>query len=149
MCDEGIHTPPGRWLRAWRMLWAAPCSLVGLLLGLPLWAGGGRLQRIGPTLEISAPPRRRERPARWPRLPFGAITFGHVIIGRSEAELTRLRRHERVHVRQYERLGVLFFVAYPAASLWAALRGRPPYRDNAFEVEARAAEGVERDDAST
>ena len=33
------------------------------------------------------------------------------------AELDRLRRHEQAHVLQYERWGLLFFVAYPAESL--------------------------------
>ena len=45
--------------------------------------------------------------------------------------------HEQAHVRQYERWGVFFFVAYPAASLWQLLRCRRPYIDNWFEVQAR------------
>jgi hypothetical protein len=41
-----------------------------------------------------------------------------------------------VHVRQYERWGVLFFPLYAASSLWQLARGRDPYRDNRFEREA-------------
>ena len=65
--------------------------------------------------------------------------MGHVILGVSATELDRLRAHEHVHVRQYERLGVFFFVAYPLASLVARARGRCAYRGNRYEVEAYAA----------
>ncbi len=71
-------------------------------------------------------------------MPFAAMTFGHVILGVSHEELARLRAHELVHVRQYERLGVLFFAAYPLASLVAWARGGCPYLGNRFEVEAYA-----------
>lgn len=71
-------------------------------------------------------------------LPFSAITFGHTILAISLPDLVRLRTHELVHVRQYERLGPLFFIAYPASSLLAVLRGRHPYRENWFEMEAFA-----------
>jgi hypothetical protein len=54
--------------------------------------------------------------------------------------LERTRAHERVHVTQSERWGVLFPVAYLAASAVIALRGGDPYRDNPFEQEARSAE---------
>jgi len=73
-------------------------------------------------------------------LPFSAITFGHVVVATTEAELHRLRAHEHEHVRQYERWGILFFVAYPLASVWQLLRGHRPYMDNWFEVQARARE---------
>jgi hypothetical protein len=43
-------------------------------------------------------------------------------------------------VRQYERWGAFFLLAYPAASLWQLLRGRRAHRDNPFEIEARDAE---------
>jgi hypothetical protein len=49
-----------------------------------------------------------------------------------------VRRHERVHVAQYERLGPLFFIAYGASSLGAWCRNGCPYRDNRFEQEAFA-----------
>jgi hypothetical protein len=49
-----------------------------------------------------------------------------------------------VHVRQYERYGVLFFPAYLAASLAALASGGDPYVDNRFEREAFAAEAPRR-----
>ena len=55
------------------------------------------------------------------------------------AELDRLRRHEQAHVLQYERWGLLFFVAYPAESLRQWQCRRRPYIDNRFEVQAREA----------
>jgi hypothetical protein len=72
------------------------------------------------------------------RLPFVAVTFGHVVLARSEADQGRLRVHERVHVAQYEAWGAFFLLAYPAESLFQFLAGHHPYRDNRFEVSARA-----------
>ena len=119
------------------LLWAAPCSAVGLALAAPLLLLGGRARPRAGTLEVSW---RHDaaacgRLAR--RLPFEAITLGHVILGVTAQALERSRAHERVHVRQYERWGLLFFPAYAASSLWQWLRGRRPYWDNAFEIEAR------------
>lgn len=72
----------------------------------------------------------------WARLPWQGITFGHVILGTCQPTLQALRSHEWVHVRQYERWGPFFFLAYPLSSLWALLQGRHPYWDNAFECAA-------------
>ncbi len=57
--------------------------------------------------------------------------------------MTCCRAHEHAHVRQCERWGVLFPLAYVVAGLYAAFRARrftAYYWDNAFEREARAAE---------
>jgi hypothetical protein len=122
----------------WRYLWAAPCTLVGVLLGSVAWLLRARWRVVQGVLEVSLL-NRPPGPARPRRdtLPFRAITLGHVVIGVDAAELRRWRAHEHVHVRQYERWGLLFFVAYPLASLWQLLRGRRPYWDNPFEVQAR------------
>jgi len=69
-------------------------------------------------------------------LPFAAITLGQVIVGVSSAELELLRLHEHIHVRQYLWFGPLFFVAYPLASLVAALRGKGAHSGNLFEAQA-------------
>ncbi len=127
-------------------IWAAPASLVGLLLAASLLAGRG----LGRGLDRGQ--------ARWHsgvlevaggfpgwllsrRLPFSgpvaAITFGHVVLACSPEALAATRRHERVHVAQYERWGGLFFLAYPLASLYAWIRGKHPYLDNVFEIKAR------------
>ncbi|NDP49327.1 MAG: hypothetical protein GZ085_13265, partial [Sulfuriferula multivorans] len=69
-------------------------------------------------------------------------TLGHVVVGLSQEALDATRIHERVHVRQFERWGVLLLVLYPLAGLYAWLRGGCPYRDNVFEQEARLAESA-------
>jgi len=114
-----------------RYLWPAPWSLFGLALGAAMLAAGGRVRRVQGALEFSG--------GALARLPGAttAITFGHVILGRSAAGLDALRAHEQVHVRQYERWGPFFVPAYLAEGAWQWLHGRQAYRDNRFEVEAR------------
>ena len=127
---------------AWiRYAWAAPASLVGLALGLVALAAGGSARRVDGTLEISGGALTRVVRSIPSIEHFAAITLGHVIVGQDEAALACCRAHERVHVRQYERWGVLFFPLYAASSLWQLLRGRDWYRDNRFEVEARGLAG--------
>jgi hypothetical protein len=121
-----------------RILWASPCSVVGLALGAVVLLLGGSVRRVGCVLEFAPHRGRAPSTSRLRRLPFSAITFGHVILGVSRQDLVQLRAHELVHVRQYERLGLLFFVAYPISSVLAAATGRCPYRDNRFEMEAFA-----------
>ncbi|HEY8102435.1 MAG TPA: signal peptide prediction [Burkholderiaceae bacterium] len=120
-----------------KLLWASPCSLVGLIFGAIVLLCGGSVGRSSGTLEITF--RTSQAPgrtlARW--LPFRAITLGHVIIAITRQELDLLRAHERVHVHQYERWGIFFFVAYAASSAWQLISGRNAYWDNYFEVEAR------------
>lgn len=132
-------------LRTLQIAWAAPCSAIGLGLGVVALLIGGRARRVAGVLEFSLPEHGRIGRALAARLPFAAITFGHVVCGVSTEQLARLRAHERVHVRQYEVLGPLFLLAYPLASLVAAARGRPAYRGNWFEVQARRAGAVARD----
>jgi hypothetical protein len=67
---------------------------------------------------------------------IAAITLGHVVLAQRQEDLDRSRRHERVHVRQYERWGGLFPLIYLGASLVVLLRGGNAYRDNPFEREA-------------
>lgn len=73
----------------------------------------------------------------FPPMPIAAITFGHVILARTAADLARCHQHELVHVRQYERWGPFFPPLYLLASLAALGRGGHPYLDNRFEIEAR------------
>lgn len=65
-----------------------------------------------------------------------AITFGHTVLARSLSDLEASRAHERIHVAQYERWGILFIPLYLGCSLWLMLRGQSPYWDNPFEREA-------------
>ena len=119
-----------------RYVWAAPATLVGLACAALAVAAGASARRVEGTLEVAGG-RVRDFVMRLPEgCRFGAITLGHVIIGLDAGALERSRSHERVHVRQYERWGVLFFPLYAASSLWQWARGRDPYRDNRFEREA-------------
>ena len=138
-------------LRIAMYLWALPVTLIGLLVVLIARSSGGVQQRVDGVLEAAG-----GWPARVLRrgFPFSgsvaAITLGHVVVGVSLAALDSTRAHERGHVRQFERWGVLMLVLYPLAGLLAALRGGHPYLDNVFEREARAAEvATPRQAAST
>jgi hypothetical protein len=127
-----------RWLR---VCWAAPCSVVGLAFAVVLVGFGGRARRVRGTIEVAWRPSVHSCGPVAQQLTFRAITFGHVILGVTAEELARMREHERVHVRQYERWGPVFFLAYPLAGAWQWLNGRDPYWDNPFEVQARAGGG--------
>jgi hypothetical protein len=131
-------------LRAFLYVWAAPASAVGLVCVLAARAAGARMQVMDGTLEVAGggigPA--IERLPRW--MQFHAITLGHVIIGVDEARLAACRAHERVHVRQYERWGVLFFPLYFASSLIQLALRRDPYWDNHFERQARQLSDVQQ-----
>ena len=122
----------GTLLRISRYAWASPCSAVGLLLAIPMLAAGGSTRLTSGVLEITL-----YRSERKQRISFSAITFGHVVLVRDAKTLDTLRAHEFEHVKQYERWGLLFFLAYPASSFWQLLKGRNPYWFNYFEVQAR------------
>ncbi len=68
-----------------------------------------------------------------------AITVGRDIWAWRPLEPRELR-HELEHARQWRRHGPLFAVRYLAASYRAWRRGGAWYRDNPYEVAARAAE---------
>ena len=124
--------PPRRLLA---YLWAAPVTLLGLLAGLLAYLLGATVKRRHGVIEIAG--NSRTPVLRSISRQFEAITLGHVIVGRNHGTLTRWRSHEHVHVRQYERWGVLMPLLYLLASVWAWLTGKHFYWDNVFEVEAR------------
>ena len=72
-----------------------------------------------------------------------AITIGPVVLAWRDLDSVELA-HELAHVRQWRQHGVLFIPRYFLASRRAARAGGDRYRDNVFEVEARAAEEVAR-----
>lgn len=123
--------------RALGYVWAAPWTLMGLALGVPLLLGRERARVVHGVLEIHGPVLAWLL-ARLTALPGGvdAVTLGHVVLGRDADALERTRAHERVHVRQYERWGPLFIPAYLVASMWASARSGHFYRDNPFERHA-------------
>jgi hypothetical protein len=119
-----------------KLLWASPWTLWGLGVGLLALLGGGRMQRTGRVVEFWGP-----GPAFFLRtFPLvrnaQAVTFGHTVLARDHASLVATRRHERVHVGQYERWGPLFVPAYLSWWVYLSLRKKDPYWDNPFEREA-------------
>lgn len=127
-------------MRTLRYAWASPATLVGLLLGAIALALRGRVRRVDGCLEFDGG-RLRDAIARLPGpCRFCAITLGHVIVGVDARSLDAVRAHEHVHVRQYERYGLLFFPLYLGSSLVQLAQRRDPYRDNRFEREAFAAD---------
>jgi hypothetical protein len=119
-----------------RLVWALPWTLLGLAVGLAALLTGGGGRRVGRVLEFHGGILQRLLR----RVPIAggaaAMTLGHCVIARTQADLDRSRRHELVHVAQYERWGPLFVPAYLASSAWLWFRGRDPYLDNPFEIEA-------------
>jgi hypothetical protein len=114
-------------------LWPLPYTLGGITVGLLL---AGRFRQVDGVVEIHGP-LIADVLGRF-TIPAMAITIGHVVFGQSEVALSITRQHERVHVRQYQRWGPAFVPAYLGASVVMYFRGRDPYRDNPFEVEAYA-----------
>ena len=131
-----------------RYLWPFPATALGLTAAAVVVCMGGKARIVGGVVEVGGG--RVGALARlFPRvMHFEAITLGHVVLGSSHAVLYRLRTHEQVHVRQYERWGVLFFPLYAGSSLWQLLRGRDPYRHNCFEREAFRVAGAGEDRAA-
>jgi hypothetical protein len=132
-------------LAALRYLWAAPASGIGLIAAAAWLLGGARARVVHGALEVSGGRLAAVAAGLPDGLRFSAITLGHVILGLDAAVLERVRAHEQVHVRQYERWGLLFFPLYAGASLLAWLGARHPYWHNHFERQARIEAGEEHD----
>lgn len=125
-------------MRLLKYLWAGPYTAFGAALGLLVLACGGTCRVEQGVLEFCGGLLGRGF-ARLPQpLAFSAMTLGHVILAVDRPALSQLRRHEHVHVRQYEHWGPLFVPAYLLSSLVQLLRGRDPYRENHFERQAFA-----------
>ncbi|HVK57105.1 MAG TPA: signal peptide prediction [Burkholderiales bacterium] len=118
-------------------VWAFPATALGIALALFARTTGATCNVVEGVLEVAGG-RIDKAISLLPRpLQFNAITLGHVVLGVDHVVLAACRAHEQVHVRQYERWGVLFFPLYFGSSLLQLLRGRNPYWDNHFEREAR------------
>ena len=116
-------------VRAIRLLWAGPWSLIGLLFGATF-----RSRRFDSGVLVC-------EGASWPTRigwKYRAITLGHVVLVVDRAD-DALMAHELVHVRQYERWGPTFIPVYLLAGLWTKVRGGNAYADNPFELAAREA----------
>lgn len=125
-------------LRIAKYCWAAPYSLLGLLFGLVAVLFGATARRAAGAVEFGGGLLGSLLTRLPPQLSFSAITFGHVILGVDHRTLAEMRAHEQVHVRQYERWGLLYVPAYLLSSTVELLRGRNPYLDNYFERQAYA-----------
>ena len=127
-------------LKLVRYIWPRPYTLLGILLGLFATIMGAKMQFKEHIFAFSG----GHLPKILKHLPFTksfvAITLGHVVLAESLDSQSQFWRHECVHVRQYERWGILFVPAYFLASLWVWAHGNHPYRDNPFECEAYADE---------
>jgi hypothetical protein len=123
-------------LRVLGILWASPYTFLGVFFGLIGLCTGGHARVRGCTIEFYG------GGVKWLFYRFTngqftlALTLGHVILGQTEATLDIARKHELVHVRQFERWGLLMGPAYLGCSLVLWLMGRRPYHDNPFEREA-------------
>lgn len=123
-------------LRVLAVLWASPYTLFGLCVGLTGLVTRGRVRVRDRAIEFHG------GAVKWfvARLPGGrftmAITFGHTVLGQTEAALDIAHDHEMVHVRQYERWGPFMGPAYLLCCLVLWLLRRRPYHDNPFERQA-------------
>lgn len=69
---------------------------------------------------------------------MAAFTVGAVIVYKIDGyrRFPELVRHEREHFYQARRWGIFMMPAYYLHSLWLYFKGRDPYRENWFEVQA-------------
>jgi hypothetical protein len=137
------RTPRPPWRHALYVVWALPVSMWAVfLLPLVVYRADWRICRG--VLELSSPALAGFLRGPWFRAiagsqGFAAATIGHVVIAQNSDAMMSCRAHEHVHVRQCERWGALFPLAYIVAGLLAAARARQwhgYYRDNPFEREA-------------
>jgi hypothetical protein len=116
-------------------IWAAPYTAMGVAIGYLGVLTGGRMRPHSGVLEFHGGAASRFLDL----LPLPhvlAFTLGHTVIGRDANALEVTRTHERVHVEQFERWGLLMGPAYLGCSAVLWLQGRDAYRDNPFEREA-------------
>ena len=127
-CGHHRRLRQGMVHRSLTLLWAAPWSLLGLLIGAVGLLSGGHVQRKGRILEFSG----GCLPVILHVFPFyfgsPVATFGQVVLGRSDRYLNACRKHQLVHVRQYERWGLLFIPAYLTCSAALWFWGKPLLR---------------------
>ena len=99
-------------IRLAAILWALPYTLLGLFVGGVGLCTGGQARVRGKVVEFHG------GGIKWLLgwFFFGqgalAFTLGHTVLGQTDAALDIARRHELVHVRQYERWGPLMGPAW-------------------------------------
>ncbi len=118
------------------ILWASPYTLLGLALGTLGLCTGGAARIRGRVIEFHGGAVKWLLQNCFFHDGAMAFTLGHTILGQTDAALDISREHELVHVRQFERWGLLMGPAYVGCSLVLWLTGQRPYYDNPFEQEA-------------
>jgi hypothetical protein len=127
-------------LRLLAYLWALPVTAIGLGLALVAAISGGHLQlRCGVVEASGGLVGQLLRGNRFWR-GGAAMALGHVILARDEECLEKSNRHERVHVRQFERWGVFLLPIYLLIGWWLSVRGYDSHLDHPFEQEAHEQE---------
>jgi hypothetical protein len=127
------------------IIWASPYTLLGLLIGSIGLIFGGRVRIVDSAVEFYG------GGTKWfvQQLPHGqftlALTLGHVVLGQTGASLDISRKHEAVHIAQYERWGPFMIPVYFLSSFYVYLVGKRFYRDNPIEREAYDSNGGEHD----
>jgi hypothetical protein len=132
-------------MRLHRYIWALPNTLIGLLFVPLALITKGKMEVVDGVLElhggIISLILRRCVPLRGG---VCAMTLGHVVLGLDRRTLSATRRHERVHVRQYEAWGPAFIPVYLVAGLMGMAKGEGVYKGNHFEREAVEQEAIRR-----
>ena len=114
------------------IVWTSPNTLIGLVVGFVGLLTGGRAQIREGCVEFYGGFVEKGLE----RLHVAGMTLGHTILGQTKNGLRIVRKHEQVHVRQYERWGPFFLLAYLGWSAWLWFKGQDYYRLNPFEIEA-------------
>jgi len=118
-------------------LWVSPWTVVGLSVLLVPKIGRRNIRIHRGTIGIFGPGIERMMNLAPVEGGASAMAVGHTILARDEQAWLSTFRHELVHVRQYQWFGPFFVPAYFLESFWQWYRGRHPYLDNRFEVQAR------------
>lgn len=116
-----------------RYLWALPVTMVGLVLAFAAGITGGTVRVREGAIAVSGGVSVKLLYPSWFHQGGAAMTFGHVIVARDEKCLNQSWRHERHHVRQFEKWGLFLIPAYWLVSFVLWFRGYDPYLDNPFE----------------
>ncbi len=113
-------------------IWALPNTLIGIAFLPFTLLSGGRVRFQWGAMELYG------GFAGWFLKVFGvgAMTLGHVILGRDRVMLDRTRNHEHVHVVQYMWCGPLFLPLYGLSSFLCWCKKQDYYRENWFEKPA-------------
>lgn len=107
-------------------VWAFPVTLLGLSFAMLAVVTGGVLEAWGGAVAAFLRGSRFHRGG-------AAMTLGHVVLARDLNCLEQSRSHEMMHVRQFERWGLLLLPVYWCVACWLWCRGYHPYLDHPLE----------------